>query len=215
MDKSRIKELVSAVLSAIEDEQDYLNRLDAQLGDGDHGLSMATGLRALLASVEAAPENDLARILSEGGKAFNEAAGSTIGILMMAALRAAGKAADGREARLDQAAAADLLDAAAEGIARRGKSGPGQKTILDTLVPAAAALRAAANGAGAADAVIWAAHEGALSTRDMVSSTGRARWFKQRSVGVQDAGAWSGYLIIKALAESLDEAEEARDDRDQ
>lgn len=198
------RRVLTRLIQVFAEEGDRLNELDAKLGDGDHGLSMQAGLRGVKEFAQESDDLDLATFLRKGGMAFNEAAGSTIGILMFSAMKAAGQSVADK-AELGLADAADMLEAATDAITARGKATVGQKTILDSLVPATAAMReAASQGLGAqeaAEAIVAAAREGAEGTAEQTSATGRARWFKERSVGIMDPGAWSGHLIVRTIAE--------------
>jgi phosphoenolpyruvate---glycerone phosphotransferase subunit DhaL len=206
VDRLGAARIVAALVVTFEREAEYLNALDAQIGDGDHGLSMLKGLRALSEHVVAHEGEPLGQLLAQGGRAFNEAAGYTIGILMLSALKSAGEALSGEEVACHGEALA-MLDAAIAGIMARGKAKAGQKTILGSLLPAAAALRAhavpPASVEKAVAALVDAAHAGAEGTRDLVSTMGRARWFENRSKGVVDPGAWSGYLIVKTIGDAV------------
>lgn len=199
-------QIVEKVLAVLMENMDSLNELDAKIGDGDHGLSMVTGFRAVAELVRAEPTLSLRDILVKGGQQFNEAAGSTIGILMYSAMREAGNVISEERETLGLAELALMLDAAVQAIMKRGKSQLGQKTILDSLVPAASALSQSlrtdkTDENAAILAAIEAARAGAESTREMISTIGRARWFSERTAGVVDPGAMSGYLIVKALGE--------------
>jgi dihydroxyacetone kinase len=201
-----IAETMTRLVALFEAELDRLNELDAQLGDGDHGLSMLTGLRAARDIAHTDHGLSLPDFLRQAATGFNEAAGSTIGILMMSAMRAAGESVHGKP-DLSGSDAAIMLDAAVKAIMKRGKTDLGQKTIIDSLAPAVDSLSASArNGASAvetADAAALAAREGAESTKPMSSTIGRARWFAERSVGIMDPGAWSGYLLVKTLGDCV------------
>jgi len=192
--------------SVFEENKAYLNELDAKIGDGDHGLSMARGFaRVKRHADETAPES-ITGLLTEGGMQFNEEAGSTIGILMFSAMRAAGKAvAGGDSVGLEELAA--MLEAAVEAISKRGKAHVGQKTILDSLHPALEALRAGLEtGEVEADVVrraVQAAADGVERTRGMKAGIGRAKWFAERTQGELDPGAVSGHLIVKAFGDRL------------
>ena len=192
--------------SVFEENKAYLNELDAKIGDGDHGLSMARGFaRVKRHADETAPES-ITGLLTEGGMQFNEEAGSTIGILMFSAMRAAGKAvAGGDSVGLEELAA--MLEAAVEAISKRGKAHVGQKTILDSLHPALEALRAGLEtGEVEADVVrraVQAAADGVERTRGMKAGLGRAKWFAERTRGELDPGAVSGHLIVKAFGDRL------------
>ena len=200
--------IISKIYAAFLEKMDYLNDLDAKIGDGDHGLSMVTGLRAVDELVRSEPLLPIRQMLIRGGQQFNEAAGSTIGILIFSAMREAGNGIDEYKDSLGMADLAQMLDAAALGIMKRGKSQVGQKSILDSLVPASSAFsRIVQTGSmderEAIQAVIDAARAGAESTREMVSSIGRAKWFSDRSLGIIDPGAMTGYLIIKAVGDYI------------
>ena len=191
---------------AFEENRERLNELDARIGDGDHGMSMARGFSALAADFQARPPGSIEAALADGGMRFNEVSGSTIGILMFSAMREAGKAAAGRET-VTIADLRAMLEAAVGGIRKRGKAEPGQKTILDALVPALEALRSGI-AAGSPDVDVLrqtaqAAEAGAETTRAMTPSVGRARWFAERSAGELDPGAVSGALIIRTVVDYL------------
>jgi dihydroxyacetone kinase-like protein len=202
-DVVRISERLATVFA---EKKDRLNELDGKLGDGDHGLSMARGFAAMASSLREKPPGSVAEALAQGGMQFNEVSGSTIGILMFSAMREAGKAAAGRET-LGLAELASMLEAAIQGIMKRGKAVPGQKTILDSLQPALEALRRGLDsGQGEGEvlqAAAAAAEAGAEGTRELESRIGRARWFAERSRGELDPGAVSGALIVRTVAEAI------------
>ena len=201
---------VAAILTKLaevfEQNKDHLNDLDTKIGDGDHGLSMARGFGAVAKYVKEKAPATISTMLMDCGMQFNEAAGSTIGILMFSAMREAGKGIkDKEEVTLSDLAA--MLEAAIQGIMKRGKAQVGQKTILDSLHPALVALQQGI-GSGRDEeklvaAVIQAAADGAEKTRDLRPEVGRARWFSERSQGQIDPGAVSGHLIIKTVGEYL------------
>src|SRR5262245_11289786 len=103
--------IVAQVLKCFESERDHLNSLDAVTGDGDHGLSMVAGLRALDEYLKKAPSGTGSELLREGGDVFNQAAGSTIGVLMLAALKGAAKVVEGVD-DVELADASRMFDAA-------------------------------------------------------------------------------------------------------
>lgn len=201
---------VTAILCKLaevfEENKDHLNDLDTKIGDGDHGLSMARGFGAVAKYVKEKNPATISALLMDGGMQFNEAAGSTIGILVFSAMREAGKAVkDKEEVTLSDLAA--MLEAAIQGIMKRGKAQVGQKTILDSLQPALEALQQGIESGTDEEKlvaeVIQAAAEGAEKTRDLKPEAGRARWFSERSQGQIDPGAVSGHLILKTAGEYL------------
>jgi dihydroxyacetone kinase-like protein len=193
-----------------EENMDYLNELDSKIGDGDHGLSMVTGFRALENYVKASVKQTIRDFFILGGQEFNEAAGSTIGILMFSAMKAAGETVEKGKEYIGLPDLSKALDATVTAIQKRGKACVGQKTILDSLQPASSILLAAIekNNASEREAIqrtVSAAFNGAQSTIDMRSAIGRGRWFKERTIGVMDPGAFSGYLIINVIAQYIRE----------
>jgi dihydroxyacetone kinase-like protein len=182
----------------------WLTRLDAVLGDGDHGDNLSIGFRAvdeLLA--EMPPETLPGDLLRSVGHCLISAVGGASGPLYGTAFIEAGFRA-GDATTIDAALASSMLDAATDALARRGRCALGDKTILDTLEPAAIAL-AAAVAAGddaptSARATITAARAGMRSTRPLVARRGIALRLGERSAGHLDPGAVSCLLILLALA---------------
>ncbi len=194
---------VATCLAAASDE---ITSLDAQIGDGDLGVTCRLGMTAAveaLAGLSApAPEH----ALMKAGMAFNQAGASTFGALVAtAAMRAARYA---KEQGRDQWGAGDIAAAAraaAEGIQERGKAERGQKTLLDALWPAIEVLEAeGAAGTTLADALAAAADAAAAgveATRPLKSMFGRAAWLQEKTVGVPDPGATVTALVFAAISE--------------
>src|SRR4051794_16989606 len=133
------------VASAVEAEATHLTQLDSAIGDGDHGVNMTRGFRAVLEKVDGSEPPG--KQLITAGKTLVSTVGGASGPLWGTALRRAGRAV-GDAAELDGAGLADALDAALAGVMELGAAEPGDKTMLDALGPAALALRAAvASGA--------------------------------------------------------------------
>jgi dihydroxyacetone kinase-like protein len=183
--------------------QRELTRLDAILGDGDHGDNLVIGFRAvdeLLADLPAdTPPGELLRAV---GHRLVAAVGGASGPLYGTACIEAGFRA-GDAPTLDGATIAAMLDAAASGLARRGRCQPGDKTILDTLAPASrafgAALERGADPAAAYGEAVRAGSRGMHATRDLVARRGLAMRLGERSAGHRDPGAVSCLLLLCAL----------------
>jgi dihydroxyacetone kinase-like protein len=202
-----VQDILKELSRVFAENKDYLNDLDTKIGDGDHGLSMSRGFSAVLSFLNERKPETISSTFIDGGMQFNEAAGSTIGILMFSAMREAGKTAVDKK-RLGLADLKSMLGAAVRGIQKRGKAEPGQKTILDSLHPALKALEEGLKGSVPEEMnlvkdVMAAAADGAEHTRELESRIGRAKWFSERSRGEIDPGAVSGYLIIKTVGEYL------------
>jgi dihydroxyacetone kinase-like protein len=183
--------------------QRELTRLDAVLGDGDHGDNLAIGFRAvneMLASLP--PQTPPGEILRAVGHRLVAAVGGASGPLYGTACIEAGFRA-GDDPVLDAATVAAMLDAAAGGLARRGRCQPGDKTMLDTLAPAAVAFRVAidagATPAVASVAAVRAGRDGMRSTRDLIARRGLAMRLGERSIGHRDPGAVSCFLLLCAI----------------
>jgi dihydroxyacetone kinase-like protein len=181
----------------------YLTRLDAVLGDGDHGDNLVIGFRAVSDLLAELPETTPpGEILQAVGHRLVAAVGGASGPLYGTACIEAGFAA-GRSQALDGPPLASMFRAAAAGLARRGRCQPGDKTILDTLAPAAEAFGRAIDAGEpvtvAYAAAIAAGRAGMRSTRDLVARRGLALRLGERSVGHLDPGAVSCLLLLCAL----------------
>jgi dihydroxyacetone kinase-like protein len=197
-------EEASAVITA---EADHLTQLDAAIGDGDHGVNLARGFRAVREAVESGGDNmPPGHLLILAGKTLVSTVGGASGPLWGTALRRAGRAV-GEAPELDGARLADALDAALAGVVELGAAESGDKTMVDALGPAVAALRAAVErGAPLAEALEAAANaaaDGARATVPMQARKGRASYLGERSIGHEDPGAASTALIVGALGRAL------------
>jgi dihydroxyacetone kinase-like protein len=180
-----------------------LDRLDAELGDGDHGENMAVGFGDAARSLAGSdPGSDVGDLLRRMGHLLVAGVGGAGGSLYGTAFIEAGIAVAGLTA-LTPEDTARALDAAAEGVARRGRCRLGDKTIYDALRPAADAFAAAlASGAGQDAAVlgaIRAARDGMHATTPLVARRGLALRLGERSRDHQDPGATSCYLLVRSL----------------
>jgi dihydroxyacetone kinase-like protein len=173
----------------IERHRDYLTRLDAVLGDGDHGDNMAIGFQAIC------------ELLRAVGHRLATAVGGASGPLYGTALIEAGLVA-GSQPTLEWPLIGRMLDAAAAGLARRGRCRPGDKTILDTLRPAADAWVAADTPDDALRNVLVAGWRGMRSTRPLVARRGLALRLGPRSAGHLDPGAVSCFILLAAIVPS-------------
>ncbi len=190
--------------SLIHEQRDLLTELDAAIGDADHGTNLDRGFAAVSASLPADASGDAGVLLKSAGLRLISTVGGASGPLYGTAFRRAGKALEGRsELTPDELCAA--LRAFRDGVVGMGKAEPGDKTMLDALAPAVAALEAAvAEGAPLPEALrraAAAARSGAEATIPLVARRGRASYLGERSIGHQDPGATSSALIIRALAE--------------
>jgi dihydroxyacetone kinase-like protein len=184
------------LLRVVERDQRRLDQLDAVAGDGDHGGTVVMGLRAVVASLPDDPTVPPAGLLRLAAERFASVGGSA-GPLWGTALLRAAQSLESASCN-DLAAVAGAAEAAADGIATRGRCEEGDKTLLDGLAPGAGALRAAADAGlqpgNAATRALAAAAAGLAATRDLTPKRGRARRFGDRSLGHEDPGAASALL---------------------
>ncbi|MDX8510770.1 dihydroxyacetone kinase subunit DhaL [Mesorhizobium captivum] len=197
MPASDFSRLIAAAADTIAAHADELTALDQAIGDGDHGLNMKRGFEAVRAEAEtiaAKPLPDALRavgtklVMTVGG-----ASGPLFGTLFMAL---------GKELPLvpDRAALTAALGKAIEAVSARGKSQPGQKTLLDVLQPVYEALAQGKTAGEIADAADYAAD----ATVPMKALRGRASFLGERSIGHMDAGARSTALLVRAVAEAIE-----------
>lgn len=191
-------------------DEEELTELDRAIGDGDHGHNMRIGFDAIGEELDAlqAGDPDLGALLSHVGLVLISSVGGASGPLYGAAFIEAGLALSGqRQAGLPELIAA--LEAASRGVARRGHCYLGDKTLLDTLQPAADALKTALAGgstlAAGLEHMREAARQGMLSTIPLQARRGLAMRFGPHSIGHQDPGATSCYLILDALVSAWEQ----------
>lgn len=203
MDGGTIRAMLLAVAETMDTHRDALCALDGDIGDADHGIAMAGGfgaVREAVSGMAAAPPTD---VLNTAAKSFLNAVGASSGPLYATAFMRAAMALKGRET-LEDADAARIVAAMAEGIAHRGKAARGDKTMLDAWGPAADAAAAATGSfrqvlAVAADAAV----AGAESTTELEAKLGRAARLGARSIGHKDPGAASAALMLRAMADAV------------
>ncbi len=182
----------------------YLIELDGKMGDGDLGLTMAAVFSAIDDFASSYDEDDIGTMLMKGGMAMSKAAPSTMGTLMATGFMRGGKVLKGITG-IGTKDASDFWNAFVEGIMERGKSKPGEKTIVDALYPAAKAFEAAAASgealSSAAAKAKAAAEEGLEATKSMVAQHGRAAYYQEKSRELQDPGATIGCILVSAFAD--------------
>jgi dihydroxyacetone kinase-like protein len=195
----------------VEANKEYLTQLDAAVGDADHGINMQRGMSAVIAKVDTqAGEQDVGALLKTVGMTLVSTVGGAGGPLYGTLFLQMGTAASGKgELSPDDWAVA--LEAGIAGVQNRGKAEPGDKTMIDALVPGRDALKAAlGGGATFADALrqsAAAAEQGMRDTIPLVARKGRASYLGERSAGHQDPGATSSHLLLEAAAETWGESE--------
>jgi len=202
MDAAFFRAWLAEAGTVIESQRDHLTQLDAAIGDADHGINLARGFSAIAVALDQATTPTPGSVLTLAGSTLISKVGGASGPLYGMALRQAGKSlADTTDASLPELAAS--LEAALAGVQKLGAARAGEKTMVDALAPAVAALqKAISEGASTADALsaaAAAAAAGAQATISMHALKGRASYLGPRSVGHEDPGAASTAIIIGAL----------------
>lgn len=197
----------------IDEEKDQLTALDAAIGDADHGVNMQNGMEKMRQRMEEIGEcADISVFLRTIAmtliSSIGGAAGPLYGVFF---LRAAKEATPGETISLEELSR--MFQVGLESIQQRGDAKLGDKTMVDALAPAVAALESA-TAAGrtvteALDEARRAAEAGMLATIEMEAQKGRASYLGPRSIGHQDPGATSAYLLIEAAAAMLGHSEDA------
>lgn len=197
---------IRAFAAEVSANKEQLTQLDAAVGDGDHGINMDRGMSAVLAKLDAATEEqDIGALLKTVGMTLVSTVGGAGGPLYGTLFLQMGTAVSGKdELGPDDWAAA--LEAGIAGVQARGKAEPGDKTMIDALIPGRDALKSAlAEGASFEDALRQsadAAGQGMRDTVPLVARKGRASYLGERSAGHQDPGATSSHLLLEAAAET-------------
>ncbi|MBT2189101.1 dihydroxyacetone kinase subunit DhaL [Sphingobium nicotianae] len=197
--------ILDALCARLIEAEAELNALDRAVGDGDHGHNLARAANALLAIRDELAPLSVPEMLKRAGKAVVMSVGGASGPLYGTLLLEQGKGLpEGEASRADWARAFTL---AVEGVARRGKSAEGEKTMLDVLGPAARAFEGAVDQdfASALAALSQAAVDGHLHCRGLHASRGRAAYVGERSVGQDDPGATTAMICVQLVAAKLAE----------
>ena len=206
LDLSDTIEMVKQVAISIIDSEPLLTDADRNLGDGDHGLGMERGMKAVIEKIESSSFNQISDVFKSAGMAMMSSMGGASGALFGTLFRNGGKALDGEET-LNSEGLKSFLNAANEGVKSRGGASPGDKTMIDALEPAA--QKASENISlplyELISLVSQAADKGKEESKDMIATMGRAKTLGERSLGHPDAGACSVAIILKSMSEFINQ----------
>lgn len=199
-------DILEKVCNIIIENKEVLTELDRVIGDGDHGVNLSRGMEKVKEEIPKLDALKPFEVLNKCAMLLMSNVGGASGALYATALMKGAAALKGKEDITTE----DIVKAWNEmilGIESRGKSAKGEKTMLDTLIPAYEAFKAEVEATNDLKSAFSKAEQagklGMESTKDMVATKGRATYLGDRSVGHIDAGATSSYLIIKTIAESI------------
>jgi len=196
---------VKAVATIIGENSAYLTQLDAAIGDADHGANMDRGFKAVMNKIPEISDKDIGTIFKTVGMTLISTVGGAGGPLygtffLQIGMKTAGKM------ELNLVDWTEALEAALNGVIMRGKAELGDKTMVDALTPAVAALKQSVSDNQPINKAIElsaeAARQGMEGTIPLVARKGRASYLGERSAGHQDPGSTSSYLILKTAADT-------------
>ena len=206
--------VVRTIAQTAVDNETYFGDLDAVVGDGDFGYSMARGFEQVLAGFDDFDRTDVGTFLKKVAVTITGRIGGTSGPIWGTAFLRAGAVAAGKTS-LEPGDVIAMLRAAVEGIKQRGQAELGDKTLLDALVPAIDTLEreldAGSGAAAAVEAAAVTAREAAEATKDMVAKRGRAAYTGERSRGSVDAGATAVAVMLERISAAWAAAESEED----
>ncbi|MGW9499246.1 dihydroxyacetone kinase subunit DhaL [Streptomyces prasinus] len=194
LDADFFRRWMTVTSAAVDREAERLTALDSPIGDADHGSNLQRGFGAVRAALDEEPPVTPGAVLTRSGRLLISTVGGASGPLYGTLLRRTGKAlGDAPEVSREQLA--EALRTGVDAVRQLGGAAPGDKTMIDALVPAVDALGDSFAAARAA------AEEGAVATTPLLARKGRASYLGERSIGHQDPGATSAALLIAGLAE--------------
>lgn len=206
--RDQIVQWLEKTANVLQENKDYLTQLDSPIGDADHGINMDRGFRKVMEKLPGVADKDIGNILKTTGMTLISSVGGAAGPLYGTFYMRAGMAVTSKE-ELNGEDLVTLLQAGVDGVVQRGRAQPGDKTMFDSLSPAVKVLQDNLNdGNDTVEAVrqaVAAAEKGMKDTIPLQAKKGRASYLGERSIGHQDPGATSSYLILNALLETLED----------
>lgn len=201
LDAAFFRHWLTSAAALVDQEAQRLTELDSPIGDADHGSNLQRGFTAVVATLEKEAPATPGTVLTLAGRQLISTVGGASGPLYGTLLRRTGKSL-GDAAEISEQEFADALRTGVDAVSALGGAAPGDKTMLDALVPAVDALSESFAAARTA------ANEGALATTPLQARKGRASYLGERSIGHQDPGATSSALLFDALAQTAEAGRE-------
>lgn len=199
-------DILEQICKNIIENKDMLTELDRVIGDGDHGVNLARGMEKILVEIPNFTHLKEYEILNKSAMLLMSNVGGASGALYATALMKGANLLKGKE-NINPQDIIQVWGEMIEGIKSRGKSEKGEKTMLDTLIPAFENFRDEIDKNGDLKKAFIVAEkagkEGMELTKNMLATKGRATYLGERSIGHIDAGATSSYLIIKTIADMI------------
>jgi phosphoenolpyruvate---glycerone phosphotransferase subunit DhaL len=203
----RVIEILTQIAAKIDENKGYLSELDATIGDGDHGINMSKGFKAVTEKLKEDDGVDIAGILKKTGMALVSTVGGASGPLYGTAFMKSSMSINGKT-EIDIKDFSNMIKDALDGIKMRGKATAGEKTMIDALEPALEAINKGIEQGLESKEILKLAKEAAYNgveyTKTIIATKGRASYLGERSIGHQDAGATSSALILETIYEAIE-----------
>ncbi|WP_326513480.1 dihydroxyacetone kinase subunit DhaL [Clostridium intestinale] len=203
----KVIEILTQIAVKIDENKGYLSELDATIGDGDHGINMSKGFKAVTEKLKEDNGVDIAGILKKTGMALVSTVGGASGPLYGTAFMKSSMSVNGKT-EIDIKDFSNMLKDALDGIKMRGKATEGEKTMIDALEPALEAINKGIEQGLESKEILKLAKEAAYNgveyTKTIIATKGRASYLGERSIGHQDAGATSSAIILKTIYEAIE-----------
>lgn len=203
----KVIEILTQIAAKIDENKGYLSELDATIGDGDHGINMSKGFKAVTEKLKEDDGVDIAGILKKTGMALVSTVGGASGPLYGTAFMKSSMSINGKT-EIDIKDFSNMLKDALDGIKMRGKAKAGEKTMIDALEPALEAINKGIEQGLESKEILKLAKEAAYNgveyTKTIIATKGRASYLGERSIGHQDAGATSSAIILETIYEAIE-----------
>ena len=200
MESVDLVNIVKSISNIMDENKDYLIELDAQNGDGDLGISMSNGFKALVSFLENNEETDIGKVFMKMGSAFNEASPSSLGTILSFGMIGMAKSLKGKN-KIELIDIAQAFENGIKTIMDKADSKLGEKTILDSLYYGAETLKNNSNLSPkeAFEKAFKSTSEGSENTKNMKAVHGRASYYGDKSIGILDGGSVVGKLIFEGI----------------
>lgn len=202
--KNNIMQWLLKSAEVFEEEQDFLTDLDREIGDADHGLNMNRGFKKVKEKLPSVADKDIGTMLKTTGMTLLSSIGGASGPLNSSFFIRGATVVMAKE-ELNLAELTNMLEVGVEGIIQRGKAEVGDKTMVDTWVKVVETLKQHKDSTIpiAIEAAVVQAELAKLGTISMIARKGRASYLGERSIGHQDPGATSAFLLIRTLRDVI------------
>ena len=201
------KEIINGINETIQENKNFLSKLDSFIGDGDHGITLAKGFSKAIEDLKVSDPDNISDLLRSTGKSLIVTIGGVTGPIFGSLFSEMGKVLDKEKKSVDIQDLYNMMSGSLNKVMALGGAKPGDKTMVDALYPAVESLRSSLEKKlslkQAFEDISAAAKGGAESTKEMVASKGRARYLGERSIGYEDAGANTIYFIFEVFRKSI------------